>query len=239
VEVPNEVDDLDEGARKVGGAEVVGNGLDGKVDDVQPMEVDQPTTSGGSTELPTPENQDQDPRVAPTAAGSSVQVDDNAGTNERSKKVIMEKRYFMGEDGVNVWRKGMEVASFMRDGIGEFQLLATEFLAAKLTTANSSCKSLSRRPYPSPTPPLPYPPLPPLHRSNRTPATHVRTGLEQPSRPGDSRRDLFRRRGRAGFLHRRQSGPQRVSLEISSRVAVGELMEGWISTGSRPERVRL
>jgi hypothetical protein len=125
VEVPTEVDDLDEDARQVGGAEVVGNGSAGKVDDVQPMEVDQPTTSGGSTELPTPENQDQDPRVAPTAAGSSVQVDDNAGTNERSKKIIMEKRYFMGEDGVNVWRKGMEVASFMRDGIGEFQLLPT------------------------------------------------------------------------------------------------------------------
>jgi len=30
------------------------------------------------------------------------------------------RKYFVGEDGVNVWRSGMEVGNFMLDGVGTF-----------------------------------------------------------------------------------------------------------------------
>lgn len=53
---------------------------------------------------------------------------DEAGANasvngEPAKKAVMEKRYFMGDQGVNVWRSGMEIGSIVKDGISESQRL--------------------------------------------------------------------------------------------------------------------
>lgn len=33
------------------------------------------------------------------------------------------RKYYFGEDGVGVWRPGMEVGNFMVDGVGEFNTL--------------------------------------------------------------------------------------------------------------------
>ncbi len=112
--VEREVDDDDDDSAAPGAGgdatRVGANGGDADVD------MDAPAPAAGSssgTALPAPTSQDQDPRVDPGASGSALGADGK----ERRKKVITEKRYFMGEDGVNVWRKGMEVDSFMRDGI--------------------------------------------------------------------------------------------------------------------------
>lgn len=43
----------------------------------------------------------------------------NANGNKRGK---VEKRFFMGDQGVNMWREGMEVGSLMRDGISQYQI---------------------------------------------------------------------------------------------------------------------
>ncbi len=95
------------------------------------------------TEIATPMDQDQDPRVDPTASGSSMQVDQNDGGKERSKKVVIEKKYFMGEDGVNVWRKGMQVGNFMMDGISESFLSSESCHHYKLTQQSSLTSSFT------------------------------------------------------------------------------------------------
>jgi hypothetical protein len=41
----------------------------------------------------------------------------NTNGNKRGK---VEKRFFMGDQGVNMWREGMEVGSLMRDGISQY-----------------------------------------------------------------------------------------------------------------------
>lgn len=42
-----------------------------------------------------------------------------AGSSKTKKKTIVEKRYYMGENGAAVWREGMEVDNMMRDGISK------------------------------------------------------------------------------------------------------------------------
>lgn len=59
------------------------------------------------------------PRViAPTCYGykdaSSASADGDDTMGEKAKKM-----YYFGDDGVNVWRSGMEVGNFMVDGMGE------------------------------------------------------------------------------------------------------------------------
>lgn len=54
-----------------------------------------------------PRSEEQDVRAPAIGAGK--------------KKKIMEKRYYMGDNGANVWRDGMEVDNMMRDGISEFE----------------------------------------------------------------------------------------------------------------------
>jgi hypothetical protein len=44
----------------------------------------------------------------------------NTNGNKRGK---VEKRFFMGDQGVNMWREGMEVGSLMRDGISQYQII--------------------------------------------------------------------------------------------------------------------
>jgi hypothetical protein len=46
--------------------------------------------------------------------------DTNGNGNKRGK---VEKRFFMGDQGVNMWREGMEVGSLMRDGISQYQTI--------------------------------------------------------------------------------------------------------------------
>lgn len=66
--------------------------------------------------------------VIPTAHGY-LDVDAPTPANEEGKDAIMKdetkpqqtgrvRKYFVGEDGANVWRAGMEVGSLMADGIG-------------------------------------------------------------------------------------------------------------------------
>lgn len=40
------------------------------------------------------------------------------GAEEQSKKKGSGRKYYVGEDGVSVWRPGMEVGNFMLDGVG-------------------------------------------------------------------------------------------------------------------------
>lgn len=40
------------------------------------------------------------------------------GAEEQSKKKGSGRKYYVGEDGVNVWRPEMEVGNFMLDGVG-------------------------------------------------------------------------------------------------------------------------
>ena len=42
--------------------------------------------------------------------------EESSGDNNNIKK----KTYYFGDDGVNVWRPGMEVGNFMVDGMGEY-----------------------------------------------------------------------------------------------------------------------
>lgn len=41
---------------------------------------------------------------------------------EGNKRGKVEKRFFMGDQGVNMWGEGMEVGSIVRDGISAFSL---------------------------------------------------------------------------------------------------------------------
>jgi actin-like protein 6A len=45
------------------------------------------------------------------------------GANGESKR--RGRRYYVGENGVNVWRGGMEVDDFMLDGVGESRYFYT------------------------------------------------------------------------------------------------------------------
>jgi hypothetical protein len=49
----------------------------------------------------------------------------NTNGNKRGK---VEKRFFMGDQGVNMWREGMEVGSLMRDGISQYQVTLSLYL---------------------------------------------------------------------------------------------------------------
>lgn len=44
---------------------------------------------------------------------------ENSGDNDNNN--IKKKTYYFGDDGVNVWRSGMEVGNFMVDGMGEVE----------------------------------------------------------------------------------------------------------------------
>lgn len=67
----------------------------------------------------------EDDRLPPAErhrqGSAPVSAEQGAGT-ERSRpstKKIRQKRYYVGEEGVNVWRAGMEVGSIMTDGVSE------------------------------------------------------------------------------------------------------------------------
>jgi hypothetical protein len=67
----------------------------------------------------------QDDRLPPSERqrqGSAAASADQAASKEQSRpptKKIRQKKYYVGEEGVNVWRAGMEVGSMMTDGISE------------------------------------------------------------------------------------------------------------------------
>lgn len=67
----------------------------------------------------------EDDRLPPSERqrqGSPSASADRSTSKEQSwpsTKKIRQKRYYVGEEGVNVWRAGMEVGSMMTDGVGE------------------------------------------------------------------------------------------------------------------------
>ena len=67
----------------------------------------------------------EDDRLPPSerqrqgSAPVSAEQGASKGDNRPSTKKIRQKRYYVGEEGVNVWRAGMEVGSMMTDGISE------------------------------------------------------------------------------------------------------------------------
>jgi hypothetical protein len=56
----------------------------------------------------------------PTDASGDQRMRSVSPSGVPSKKKHMERRFFMGDQGVDLWREGMEVGSMMRDGIGKF-----------------------------------------------------------------------------------------------------------------------
>lgn len=42
-----------------------------------------------------------------------------AGSEDKGKGKSKGRKYFVGDDGAGIWRKGMEVDNFMVDGVGE------------------------------------------------------------------------------------------------------------------------
>jgi hypothetical protein len=61
---------------------------------------------------------------APPASTSNGEGGDVVmGESDDKRKKGSGRTYFVGEDGVNVWREGMEVGNFMLDGIGDYTAL--------------------------------------------------------------------------------------------------------------------
>ena len=58
----------------------------------------------------------------PTDASGDQRMRSVSPSGVPSKKKHMERRFFMGDQGVDLWREGMEVGSMMRDGIGTLQV---------------------------------------------------------------------------------------------------------------------
>ena len=58
----------------------------------------------------------------PTDASGDQRMRSASPSGAPSKKKHMERRFFMGDQGVDLWREGMEVGSMMRDGVGMFPL---------------------------------------------------------------------------------------------------------------------
>lgn len=58
------------------------------------------------------------------ANGSGMDVDSTpgAGAGGEEPKSKSKRKYYVGEDGVGIWRPNMEVGNFTTDGIGELQL---------------------------------------------------------------------------------------------------------------------
>ena len=46
------------------------------------------------------------------------------GENGDAGKGKGKRKYYVGEDGVGIWRAGMEVGNFVSDGVGMYSLLA-------------------------------------------------------------------------------------------------------------------
>lgn len=67
-----------------------------------------PSTAAEDTRLPSAERQRQ---------SSSGKEGEGQTAQQPSMKKIKQKRYYVGEEGVNVWRAGMEVGNMMTDGI--------------------------------------------------------------------------------------------------------------------------
>lgn len=51
---------------------------------------------------------------------ASAGQDTSGNPSQPSTKKIRQKKYYVGEEGVNVWRAGMEVGSMMTDGISTY-----------------------------------------------------------------------------------------------------------------------
>lgn len=89
-----------------------------------------------------PTSSKSDPR-APHANGESSTSGQNGNGGSSSgikKKKIMEKRYFVGEQGVNVWREGMEVGNMITDGISACLLHLKPVSITRKKQANSLYK---------------------------------------------------------------------------------------------------
>jgi hypothetical protein len=50
-----------------------------------------------------------------SSSGDGMDVDGNENGDSKGKG---KRKYYMGEDGVGIWRPGMEVGNFVSDGIG-------------------------------------------------------------------------------------------------------------------------
>jgi actin-like protein 6A len=54
-----------------------------------------------------------------------MDVDGEAGMNGNGdSKGKGKRKYYVGEDGVGIWRPGMEVGNFVSDGVGMYLSLA-------------------------------------------------------------------------------------------------------------------
>lgn len=52
--------------------------------------------------------------IDPTPGNATDGIGENGDAKGKGKR-----KYFVGEDGVGVWRAGMEVGNFVTDGVGE------------------------------------------------------------------------------------------------------------------------
>jgi hypothetical protein len=69
-----------------------------------------------------------------TEAGDGMEVDGEANQNGNGNGVAKGKgkrKYYVGENGVGIWRPGMEVGNFVSDGIGQLHvsLMGSEAIA--------------------------------------------------------------------------------------------------------------
>lgn len=69
----------------------------------------------------------------------------NGSTVNGNKRGKVEKRFFMGDQGVNMWREGMEVGSLMRDGISQYQVTLSLYLHTCMYMHSPFFPGLTRR----------------------------------------------------------------------------------------------
>lgn len=80
-----------------------------------------------------------------SAAGGDGDVTMGESNGEKSEKSGRKgRKYYVGDDGVNVWRGGMEVDNFMLDGIGESDVLVTVCMERNSGPENARKRSCRR-----------------------------------------------------------------------------------------------
>lgn len=124
--------------------------------------------------LPPSERQRQGSAAAPADPGASKEQP------RPSTKKIRQKKYYVGEEGVNVWRAGMEVGSMVTDGISEWSYV---YLKATCITDRHALHSHRLRTAASS--PLAHSPRQARRRSLRSSAHGDGTSLEYASCEGD------------------------------------------------------
>jgi hypothetical protein len=88
------------------------------------------------------------------------------------------RKYYVGEDGVGIWRPNMEVGNFVSDGVGTSPLACGHGGLIGSDGRRTRCSVVES-----------YPTWPTRHRSHRTSIDDYRTSLEYTESKGDVDRD--------------------------------------------------